>query len=197
MAKFIEIDRVQDLLGRIAQGDSAAFERFYDEHHLRVYAFALSRLRDAADAADILNEVMFEVWRSAGRFEGRSRPLTWVLGIAHHKVIDLLRRRKDTFTGVSDDVSDMDIPDDVPTAEDVMAGVEDAERVRRCIEALSDAHRQVVHLAFYQDLSYTEISELADCPVGTVKTRMLHAKRLLKRCLGGADAVPVRAADGD
>jgi RNA polymerase sigma-70 factor (ECF subfamily) len=191
--EFIEVNRVHDLLGRIAQGDPVALERFYDEHHTRVYAFALSRLRNAADAADVLNEVMLEVWRGADRFEGRSRPLTWVLGIAHHKVIDLLRRRKDTFT----DVSDLDIPDDVPTAADVMAGVEDAARVRRCIELLSDAHRQVVHLAFYHDLSYTEISELADCPVGTVKTRMLHARRLLKRCLGGADTVPARDRVGD
>lgn len=192
-AQLVEPADAATLLRRIAHGDSTALERFYDEHHTRVYAFALSRLRNAADAADILNEVMLEVWRHAGRFEGRSRPLTWVLGIAHHKVIDLLRRRKDTFT----DVSDMDIPDDIPTAADIMAGVEDAERVRRCIESLSDAHRQAVHLAFYHDLSYTEISELAGCPIGTVKTRMLHARRLLKRCLGGAGTVHARDTAGD
>ena len=141
----------------------------------------MSRLGNTADAADILNEVMLEVWRHANRFEGRSRPLTWVLGIAHHKAIDQLRRRKEPHV----DVDEVDIPDDVPTAADALAGLEDAERVRQCVEKLSAAHRLVVHLAFYDDLSYPEIAVLADCPVGTVKTRMFHARQLLKRCLAG------------
>lgn len=178
-AEQTETDSAQDLLARIAQGETAALERFYDQYHARVYAFALSRLGNAADAADILNEVMLEVWRHANRFEGRSRPLTWVLGIAHHKVIDQLRRRKDPHV----DVDEVDIPDDVPTAADALVGLEDAERVRQCVEKLSAAHRLVVHLAFYDDLSYPEIAALAGCPVGTVKTRMFHARQLLKRCL--------------
>jgi len=66
----------------------------------------------------------------------------------------------------------------------VLANAGDAELVRRCIERLSEDHRMVVHLAFYEDMSYTEIAEIAASPVGTIKTRMFHAKQSLKRCLG-------------
>jgi RNA polymerase sigma-70 factor, ECF subfamily len=169
------------LLQRIAHGQTRALEAFYAAFHAPVYAFALKRVRNAADAAEILNEVFLEVWRSAGRFEGRSRPLTWVFGIAHHKIVDHLRRQHaDREEELSPDMADPD-PTDFSAA---LAGVQDADLVRRCLERLSGSHRLIVHLAFYQDLSYSEIAEIAACPVGTVKTRMFHAKQSLKRCLG-------------
>ena len=83
----------KDLLQRIADGDEDALGAFYRLFEGRIYRFALSRLNDVFDAADILNEVMFEVWRGAARFEGRSAVSSWVLGIAHHKTIDRLRKR--------------------------------------------------------------------------------------------------------
>jgi RNA polymerase sigma-70 factor (ECF subfamily) len=104
-----------------------------------------------------------------------------VIGIAHHKVIDHLRKRRDHL---NEEVS-VEMPD--PNAVDmsaVLANAGDAELVRRCIERLSDDHRMVVHLAFYEELSYSEIAEIAESPVGTIKTRMFHAKQSLKRCLG-------------
>jgi RNA polymerase sigma-70 factor (ECF subfamily) len=179
------------LLEQIARGHIPALEAFYAAFHAPVYAFALKRLRNAADAAEVLNEVLLEVWRSAARFEGRSRPLTWVLGIAHHKIIDHLRRRRD----YREETLPPDIPDPEPA--DVTAALAhagDAEMVRRCLERLSDVQRLVVHLAFYEDLSYPEIAEIAGCPIGTVKTRMLHAKQLLKRCLGTNTTMNATAA---
>jgi RNA polymerase sigma-70 factor, ECF subfamily len=183
-AKVNDVEASSALLARIAQGSEAALKDFYHAYHGRVYAFALRRLNDSADAADVLNEVMLEVWRKAERFEGRSQPLTWVLGIAHHKVLDSLRRRKAHLN--EDDAGLDQLADEGPTAGDALAGAQDAERLRRCLEELSDAHRQVVHLAYFEDLPYPEIADIVDCPVGTVKTRMFHAKQLLKRCLGRA-----------
>lgn len=175
-----ETDEAGALLARIARGETLALESFYDAYHARVYAFALKRLSNSADATEILNEVMHEVWRHAARFEGRSRPLTWVLGIAHHKVIDRLRRRSHT----DHDELDLDhTADDAPGMSEAMAGVQDAERVRRCVDRLPDTQRLVIQLAFYDDLSYSEISEIMHIPTGTVKTRVFHAKQVLKRCL--------------
>ncbi len=128
----------------------------------------------------MLNEVMLEVWRNASRFEGRSKVTTWLLGIANHKIIDVLRKRNRHIVEELDfDPAD----DDLPTALDALAGAEDAGRVRECIEQLSDAHKMVVHLAFFEDLPYSDIARIADVPEGTVKTRMYYAKRSLKRCL--------------
>lgn len=176
------VDEAANLLSRMAAGSETALREFYEKFHRPVYAFALKRLREPADAADVLNAVMLEVWRSAGRFEGRSKPLTWVLGIAHHKTIDNLRRRNHP----AQEELDADMPDeDSPTAVDTLARAEDAVLLRRCLDRLSDAHRQIMHLAYFEDLSCEEISEIAACPVGTVKTRMFHARRLLRHCLEG------------
>ncbi len=176
-----DAESAEALLERIAAGSEVALEAFYRLTHRRVYAFTLKRVGDPAVAADILNDVMLQVWHHAGRFEGRSRAMTWVLGIAHHKVMDALRRRgrEDRHEELDDSIPDEDSAGGL----DAVAGVEDASAVRRCLEKLSDAHRTVVHLAFFEDLSYAEIADIAGCPLGTVKTRMMHAKNALKRCL--------------
>ena len=166
-------------VARGGRKDPAKFDRRY---HGRIYACLLRRLGDAADAAEAVNEVMLEVWRGAARFEGRSRPLTWVLGIAQHKALDRLRR-----TAARPRSAEID-PDALSAGEvgaaELIARAQDAERLRRCIERLSEAQRAVVHLAFYEDLAYGEIAQILDCPEGTVKTRMFHAKEGLRRCLG-------------
>jgi RNA polymerase sigma-70 factor, ECF subfamily len=169
-----------ELLRQMARGSEAALRTFYDAFHRRVYAFIQRRLNDPADAADVLNEVMLEVWRSAGRFEGRSQALTWVLGIAHNKALDALRRRGRRQTEELDE----SIPDDdCPAAGDLLNAAQNAEFLRRCVEKLSDTYKLVLHLAFFEDMPYPEIARVADIPVGTVKTRVFHAKRLLKECL--------------
>jgi RNA polymerase sigma-70 factor (ECF subfamily) len=168
------------LLEQIAAANESAMEEFYRLFETNVYAFALRRLSEPADAADVLNETMLEVWRHAGRFEGRARVKTWLLGIANHKVMDKLRQR-----GRQPESSEaMDIVDDESEAPDIsLAGSEYADFVRRCLDRLQEHQRQVVHLAFYQELSYPEIADILACPEGTIKTRMFHARKLLKRCI--------------
>jgi RNA polymerase sigma-70 factor (ECF subfamily) len=76
------------------------------------------------------------------------------------------------------------LPDEAaPDPEAVAAAASDAARVRGCIQGLSEAHRSAIHLAFYQELPYGDIAEIEGVPVGTIKTRILHAKRLLMHCL--------------
>ncbi|HKK07219.1 MAG TPA: sigma-70 family RNA polymerase sigma factor [Gammaproteobacteria bacterium] len=180
-----ETDDGANLLSRIAAGNEAALTRFYRDYHGRVYAFALRRLGNPTDAAEVVNEVMMEVWRHAHRYEGRAKVQTWLLGICHHKVIDLMRRRG-RHAG---EALEEDLPDPQETsAVDALAGAQDAQMVRRCLDELSDAHRQVVHLAFFEELSYSEIATIVACPEGTVKTRMFHAKQKLKHCLAGLAA---------
>ncbi|MDH5191523.1 MAG: sigma-70 family RNA polymerase sigma factor [Gammaproteobacteria bacterium] len=177
-----EQDDAVELLQNIATGDENAMRSFYQLFQSAVYAFAMKRLNNQTDAVEVLNEVMFDVWRSADRFQGRSKVKTWLLGIANFKVIDVLRKRGRTDHEDLDD----DVPDEnEATAFSEIAGQHDAGLIRQCLEKLKDVHRQVVHLVFFEELSYPEIAEILECPSGTVKTRMMHAKSKLKRCLQG------------
>lgn len=169
------------LLAAIAGGSETALAEFYRLYQTRIYSFILRRVHNAADAADVLNEVMLEVWRHATAFQGRSQVLTWVLGIAHHKTIDCLRRRSPHLP-LEDGVEE-NMEDERAGAAEMLAQRQDAALMHVCIEQLSDSQRAVVHLAFFQELSYTEIAAILDCPEGTVKTRMFHARQKLKDCL--------------
>jgi len=174
------------LLAAIAGGSEAALAEFYHLYHARIYSFIIRRVHNGADAADVLNAVMMEVWRYAAAFQGRSQVLTWVLGIAHHKTIDCLRRRS-PHVELEDGVEDH-LEDEHDGAPEILMRQQDAALMRYCIEKLSDSHRAVVHLAFFQELNYTEIAKILVCPEGTVKTRMFHAKQNLKNCLLRASA---------
>jgi RNA polymerase sigma-70 factor (ECF subfamily) len=173
-----------DLLKKIAAGQQSALESFYQLYEPRVYRYALSKLNDSFEAADTLNEVMMEVWKYAERFEGRSKVSTWLLGITHHKVYDRLRKRKKS--NLEDDIDDFSnhLTDaNQVNMEQVLAGADDADMIQNCMKKLSGSHREVIHLAFFEDMHYQEIAQVSDCPEGTIKTRVFHAKQALKKCL--------------
>ena len=168
------------LLRQSAGGDRAAFARLYQALERPVYRFILSRLNDPHEAADILNEVFMEIWRTAGRFEGRSTVKTWIFGIAYRKTMDHFRRTRRVTT--TDDIPEQ--VDESPDALACLAAAEEAVHVPHCLGTLSADHRAAIELAFYEDLSYVEIARITGTPEGTVKTRVFHAKRLLLHCLG-------------
>lgn len=178
-------DSLERLLRLVGNRDPQAFDALYREVEGRVFAFAMSRLNDPHASADVLNEVMLEVWRKAATFERRSRPLTWIMGIAHHKICDARRREARRIAEPLENLPVERAEDPGMTADRAVALARSADNVHHCIGTLSDAHRQVVHLAFFEGLSYGEIATIAECPEGTVKTRMFHAKRLLRDCLEG------------
>jgi RNA polymerase sigma-70 factor (ECF subfamily) len=169
------------LLERVGAGDKAALKALYERHSDALFRFIRSRLRDPFEAGDVMQEVFLEIWRAASRFEGRSAAKTWIFGIARNKAVDRMRRGARTVLAEPDAA----LADDAPDPEAVAVAASDAARVRECIGRLSDTHRSAIHLAFYSDLPYGEIAEIEGVPVGTIKTRILHAKRLLMHCLAG------------
>jgi RNA polymerase sigma-70 factor (ECF subfamily) len=168
------------LIARIATGDEAAFAALYRSLEPRVYRFILSKLNDSFEAADILNETFLEVWRSASSYQGRSKPTTWIFGIAYHKVMDRYRKqRPEDLT----DPAELEQADGRADQAAALAALEEGRHLRHCLDELKPAQRAVMELAFYEDLPYREIAEIVDCPEGTVKTRIFHAKEALRRCL--------------
>lgn len=173
------LDADNVLLQRVAGGDMEAMREIYMSHSEPVQRFARRIIHDDSAVADIVQETMLIVWRKAAKFERRSSVRSWILAIARNKAIDLIR--KDARTTLSE--PDKDIPDDAPDPEAVIAATQESERVRHCIAELSDRHRLVVHLAFFEELSYPDIAQIEGIAEGTVKTRIFHAKKLLMRCL--------------
>jgi RNA polymerase sigma-70 factor (ECF subfamily) len=165
-----------DLLRRVGAGDRMALKALYERHSNALHRFLHYRLRDSFEASDVVQEVFLEIWRTGGRFEGRATPRTWIFSIARNKAVDRMRRRAREVVAPEPGV---EIADEAPDPESVLAATRDAARLRACIAKLSDAHRSAIHLAYYEDLPYGEIAAIEGVPVGTVKTRIMHAKRLL------------------
>jgi len=168
-----------ELLGLVAQGDQSALKQLYDRYAAHLNSFVQNYLADPQEAADIVHEAMLDVWRSAERFRGSSTVKSWMFSIARNKAIDRNRKGARTVLGEAD----VEIADDAPDPHKTLEAFQDAERVRVCIEGLNASQKSAIHLAFYEDLSYSQIAEIEKCPTGTVKTRIMAAKAALMRCL--------------
>lgn len=173
-------DEDRALITRISTGEKDAMRQLYERHHNALSGFIRARSVDPSIAADVVQDAMLEVWRSAAQFRGASSVRTWIFTIGRNKLVD--RTRRESRLSYTDDVPD--IEDDAPNPEAVLASVQDAGRVRDCLATLKEVQRAVMRLAFFDGLSYAEIAELEGIPKGTVKTRVMHAKQALLRCLG-------------
>jgi len=168
------------LLDGIAKGDRAAFTEFYQRHNRSLFAFLVKMVRDRELAEEVLSETMLDIWRQAGRFEGKSSVTTWLFSIGHHKAVSRLRRMREV--ALDEEVA-ANIEDSGPTP-DMQASDKDMSRLlARLIECLSLDHREILQLAYYQEFSVQEIAEVLDLPENTVKTRMFYARQRLKALL--------------
>jgi RNA polymerase sigma-70 factor (ECF subfamily) len=172
-----------DLVRRIAQGDRMAMRVLYGRHQLKVHRFITGIVHDRAQAEDLVNDVFFDVWQQAGRFEARSAVSTWLLGIARFKALSARRRRKDD--ALDDDMAAA-VPDQADTPEIVAQKADKGLALRTCIAALSAEHRSVVDLVYYHDKSVEEVAMILEIPEATVKTRMFYARKKLSELLAAA-----------
>jgi RNA polymerase sigma-70 factor (ECF subfamily) len=168
------------LIGRIADGDRLAMQVLFARHHVRVYRFVLRLVRNEAPAEDLVSEVFLDVWRQAGKFEGRSAASTWMLSIARFKALSALRRRSEQEL---DDAMAETIVDD---SDDPQASLEKKDSgaiLRKAIESLSAEHREIIDLVYYHEKSVEEVSQIVGIPEATVKTRMFYARKKLGELL--------------
>jgi RNA polymerase sigma-70 factor, ECF subfamily len=172
------------LVGRVARGDSAAFETLYDQVSPAVYGLARRVVRDPSRAEDVTQEVFLDVWRRAPRFDANlGRAKTWVMTIAHRRAVDAVRRsesqkRQDQHTA----------PDEVSRDEpaDAVIAAEEHGAVRECLETLTDLQLESVRLAYFNGYTYNEVATLLEKPLPTIKTRMRDGLIRLRDCLEGA-----------
>src|SRR5476651_2058903 len=164
------------LIGRIASGDRLAMQVLLARHHVRVFRFVLRLVRDESTAEDLISEVFLDVWRQAGRFEGRSAVSTWLLAIARFKALSALRRRKDVEL---DDEAANAIEDSSDDPEVAVQKKDTSAALRKCLTALSPDHREIVDLVYYHEKSVEEVAEIVGIPENTVKTRLFYARKKL------------------
>jgi len=186
-----------DLLRRVARGAENAFSQLYEMLAPRVFGLARRVLRDPAQAEEVAQEALVEVWRTAARFDpAKGSATSWVLTITHRRAVDRVRSAQ---AGAERErrvaVSHVDTPyDDV--VEEVTASLEQ-QQVRRCLKGLTDLQREALTLAYYGGYTYREVAEKLDTALPTIKTRMRDGLIRLRDCLGvEVGSVPTNTARG-
>jgi len=171
------------LLREIARGNQLALRTLYMRHQVRVYRFVMRLVRDHALAEDVVSEVFFAVWRQADRFKGRSTVSTWLLSIARHKALTALKRPP---VEQLDGEMAAEIADPALNPEARIDRKDNGAMLRRCLDALSPEHGEMIDLVYYQQKSIKEIAEILGIPSNTVKTRMFYARKRLATLLEAA-----------
>jgi RNA polymerase sigma-70 factor, ECF subfamily len=174
------------IVERIAEGDQLAMRTLFARHQTRIYRFVLRLLKDEAAAEDVVSEVFLDVWRQAGRFEGRSTVSTWLLSMARFKAISAMRRRQ---TVELDPDTMAEIPDLADDPETSLAQKSDAALLRKGLAQLSASHAEVLDLIYYHGKSVSEVADILGIPEATVKTRMFYARKNLAEIMQGASAL--------
>jgi RNA polymerase sigma-70 factor (ECF subfamily) len=177
-----------ELIEAIARGEKAAMRTLFARHNVRVYRFIVGLARDESLAEDLVSEVFLEVWRKAGRFEGRSRVSTWLLAIARHKAYSAFERRTDTQLD-GQFAAKIEDPADGPGR--ILDAKQRSATLARCLMQLSPAHREIIDLVYYHEMKVEEVAQITGIPLATVKTRMHYARKRLAEFLheAGVDRV--------
>jgi RNA polymerase sigma-70 factor (ECF subfamily) len=148
-----------------------------------VFRFVVRLVRDEGMAEDLISEVFLDVWRQAGRFEGRSAVSTWMLAIARFKALSALRRRPDEELD-EETASAIEDPTDDPGT--MLEKKDKGAMIRKCLVGLSADHREIIDLVYYHEKSVEEVAQIVGIPENTVKTRMFYARKRLAELLKAA-----------
>ncbi|GAA2871586.1 sigma-70 family RNA polymerase sigma factor [Streptosporangium fragile] len=163
------------VLARIARGDTRALTELYERYAGPLFAFLYRLAGDRGTAEEILQDTLLAVWRSADTYQGRSAVSTWLFGVARRQAHNRLRAVPPPLTAEPSDRADL-----APGPEELATG---GDRVQKALARLPLAQREVVVLAFLDDLDHRQIAEVLGVPVGTVKSRLHHARATLRECI--------------
>jgi len=175
--------RDDDVARRLVAGDQAALKDAYDAHGRVVFSFCRRSLSPER-AADATQEVFLAAWRSRERYRPEAGTLAgWLLGIARYKVIDVMRS-----DGKAPLPRDMSGSDEIASnAEESVVAAAERMLMAEAIATLPERAREMVRLAFFEDLTHTQISERCDVPLGTVKSDIRRSLGRLRKHLEGFD----------
>ena len=181
----------EDLMRLVRRGQAPAFEVIYERHSQAAFSLAYRMAGSRGVAEDVVQEAFLALWRGASRYDGaRGSVRSWVLGIVHNRAIDALRRTLvHEKRRASDEGLDRTLPAEERTEVEAVRN-DDARFVRAAMDTLPTDQRRVVELAYFSGYTHTEIAEVIDVPLGTVKGRMRLGLRKLRDELGREGVTP-------
>ena len=169
------------LLTSMAARDLGALAALYDRYGRLAYSLAYRILGESEAAEDVVQDAFLSAWRGAASYRReRGNPRAWLLSIVHHRAVDILRR-KTTFRPAPLEIAEA-LPSDDDTALAAEKNVEHLT-VREALEALPQAQRRTIELAYFGGYTHVELSELMGGPLGTVKGRMRIGLQKMRRAL--------------
>lgn len=165
-----------NLLALVAKGDQQAFSQLYDHSSTLLFTLAVRILGNREEAAELLQDVYFEVWRKVSRYDvGRGTPVAWLITLTKSRAIDRLRARAARgyrATNSLEAETAMQVADPSPSPLETQANQELRLAVGTAVAGLPQAQQQALELAYYEGLSHAEIAQRLNQPLGTVKTRI-------------------------
>lgn len=183
----LEPQQLKIWLADVARKDAHAFRSLYDATSSKLFGFALRILNKRESAEEVLQESFVSIWNNAASYQaGLAAPMTWMTTIVRNKAFDLLRRVDHTVE-IDADTFDKDVMDALesasPTPIAALELTQDARALAGCMARLEGLHRQAIAMAFFHDMSHSEVAEHMKLPIGTVKTWIRRGLERLRVCL--------------
>ena len=176
----------RQLIHRITLDDQVALEALYGRYSTAVYSLAMYMLKQEALAEDATQETFLNIWLKASSFNSdRGQPKSWIMSVAHHKIVDLIRSRRRTsyMTDPGGDETLELLPSGQASTEEQVEQTLQRERILKALTLLPEAQQEVVMLAYFEGYSQSEMAEKLGQPLGTVKTRVRLAMQKLRAAL--------------
>ena len=174
------------LMSALAERDLSALATLYDRYGRLAYALAYRILGEGGSAEDVVQDAFISAWRGAASYRReRGNPRGWLLSIVHHRAVDVLRR-KTAFR-----VAPLEVAERRPADEDTPSMAErslEQQTIRLALQALPEAQRRTIELAYFGGYTHVELAELMGVPLGTVKGRMRIGLQKMRRALEGSRA---------
>jgi RNA polymerase sigma-70 factor (ECF subfamily) len=184
MARDLQLLADEDLVHLVARGDPQAFELLYERHAGAAFSLAYRMVGRRNAAEDVVQEAFLNLWRSGAHYDrGRGSVRTWILGIVHHRAIDALRRNAVHAKRRSDDETAAERLEAPERVEEDVARRDEATIVRGAMDILPADQLKVIELAYFGGFTHTEIADMLDSPIGTVKGRMRLGLKKMREAL--------------
>lgn len=187
-----EAARDHELVRQFQNGNEGAFTELVTRHRSRLYGMVRNMVQNDADAWDLTQEIFVKIWKALPRFEANAQFSTWTYRVAHNAVYDWLRKRKirpehelDESLVRSSSIAPgaTTAPGEATPPDEALGQLELRGRLAQAMDQLSENHRTAILLKEVQGLKYREIAEVMGCSIGTVMSRIFHARQQLQGLL--------------